>query len=210
MERLRPSSWVTASFAGLSGGVYNGQIVISGPNNTLTVPVQLTINTSNFFVFSQPSVTFSVQAGSAAPPAQTVTVYGPSTGLAYFGVDKLGRKLVERHLGQGAADVAANPAGLAGRYLYRHGHSDLTVLYRPGLVSGDAGDLESAAAANRNALQRHVRGSASSPIGSDEQRCADSSSHFRGRSAELHDERVQRDIHDACIHSVSAQDGPRA
>jgi uncharacterized protein (TIGR03437 family) len=109
---------VTANSSNLSSGVYNGQIVISGPNNTLTVPVQLTVSASNTFVFSQPSVTFSVQAGSAAPPAQTVTVYGPSTGLAFSVSTSSGGNWLSVSSGQASyMTVAANPSGLpAGAY----------------------------------------------------------------------------------------------
>jgi hypothetical protein len=104
---------VTASFAGLSGGEYNGQIVITGPNNSLTVAVQLSVNTSNVFTFSPPSVTFSVQAGSTASPSQTVAVSGPSTGLAISASTSSGGNWLSATLGQGGATVSANPAGLA-------------------------------------------------------------------------------------------------
>jgi hypothetical protein len=109
---------VTANATSLANGVYNGQIVIAGPNNTLTVPVQLNVNTPNIFTFSQPSVTFSVQAGSAPPPSQTVTVYGPSTGLAFSASTSSGGNWLSVSSGHASyMTVAANPAGLsAGTY----------------------------------------------------------------------------------------------
>jgi uncharacterized protein (TIGR03437 family) len=106
---------VTANSTNLNGGVYYGQIVVSGPNNTLTVPVQLTVTTSNVFEFSPPSVTFSVQAGSASPPAQTVLVYGPNTGAAFSASTNSGGNWLSvsaTSSGQLGAVVAANPAGL--------------------------------------------------------------------------------------------------
>ncbi len=105
---------VTANSTNLNGGVHIGQVVVSGPNNTLTVPVQLNVNTSNIFIFSQPSVTFSIQAGSAAPPAQTVEVFGPSTGAVLSASTSSGGNWLSVSTPSGHLDavVMANPAGL--------------------------------------------------------------------------------------------------
>ena len=105
---------VSASSTGLSGGVYNGQIVIGGPNNTLTVPVQLTLNTS--VQFSPSSVTFSIQAGSAPPAAQTVAVYGPTTGVAFSAATNSGVNWLNVSAASGpqsGAVISVNPTGLA-------------------------------------------------------------------------------------------------
>jgi hypothetical protein len=66
----------TANSNALAGGTYTGQIVVSGPNNTLTVPVQVSVSASNIFMFSLSAVTFSLKAGSGIPPTQTAFVYG--------------------------------------------------------------------------------------------------------------------------------------
>jgi uncharacterized protein (TIGR03437 family) len=109
---------LSPTVSSLTGGVYTGQIVITGPNNTLTIPVQLTVNTSNIFTFSQPSVTFSVQAGSAPPPAQTIQVYGPSTGATVSATTSSGGNWLSVALMHGLASmISVNPAGLsAGTY----------------------------------------------------------------------------------------------
>ncbi len=111
---------MTADSTNLSEGVYSGQIVITGPNNTLTVPVQLTVSASSIFRFSPPSVTFSVQTGSDPPPPQTVLVYGESTGAAFSAATSSGGPWLtatQTSSGQLGTIIAANPAGLkAGTY----------------------------------------------------------------------------------------------
>ena len=111
---------MTADSTNLSEGVYSGQIVITGPNNTLTVPVQLTVSASSIFRFSPPSVTFSVQTGSDPPPPQTVLVYGASTGAAFSASTTSGGPWLtatQTSSGQLGTIIAANPAGLkAGTY----------------------------------------------------------------------------------------------
>jgi uncharacterized protein (TIGR03437 family) len=107
---------VTANSTNMGEGVYRGQIVITGPNNTLTVPVQLKVSASNIFTFAPPSVTFSAQTGSSvSPPQQTVLVYGPSTGAAFSASTSSGGSWLSVSAipsGQLAAVITANPAGL--------------------------------------------------------------------------------------------------
>jgi uncharacterized protein (TIGR03437 family) len=111
---------VSVRSANLSEGVYKGQIAITGPNNNVTVPVQLSVSASNYFTFSPPSVTFSAQSGSASPLFQVVLVYGTSTGAAFSASTSSGgpwltvAPISSPQLG---VSVAANPAGLkAGTY----------------------------------------------------------------------------------------------
>ena len=107
---------VSTNSTNLSEGVYNGQIVITGPSKTLTVPVQLTVSASNYFTFSPTSVTFSAQTGSSpSPPQQTVLVYGPSTGAAFSASTRSGGPWLSVSpipSGQLAAVITVNPAGL--------------------------------------------------------------------------------------------------
>ena len=109
---------VTTNSTNLSQGVYRGQIVIAGPNNTVTVPVQLSVSALN--TFSPPTVTFATQTGSDPPPPRTVLVFGPSTGAAFSASTSSGgawlsaAKTVSGQLG---AVITVNPAGLkAGAY----------------------------------------------------------------------------------------------
>ena len=112
---------VSTNSTNLGEGVYSGQIVITGPNNTVTVPVQLTVSASNIFSFAPPSVTFSAQTGSSpSPPQQTVSVYGPSTGAAFSASTSSGGSWLSVSpipSGPLAAVITVNPAGLkAGAY----------------------------------------------------------------------------------------------
>ena len=111
---------VTVNSTNLSEGVYNGQIVITGPNNTVTVPVQLSALASSILSFSPPSVTFSVRTASDPPPPRTVLVYGPSTGAAFSASTSSGGPWLSASIttsGQLGAVITANPAGLkAGTY----------------------------------------------------------------------------------------------
>ncbi len=101
---------VSANSASLAAGVYNGQIVIRGSNDTATVPVQFTVG--NLFALSQPSVTFSVQAGFAAS-AQIVTVNNPSAVVGFSASTSSGGSWLSVSFGAGVALITANPAGLA-------------------------------------------------------------------------------------------------
>ena len=122
---------VSASSANLSLGKYTGQILITGPNNSITVPVQFSVSNSNLFTFSPPSVTFSLRTVSDPPPAQTVLVYGPSSGAAFSasttsGGPWLRAAITSGHLG---AVITVNPAGLkAGTYT---GSVTMTSPYSP-------------------------------------------------------------------------------
>jgi uncharacterized protein (TIGR03437 family) len=111
---------VTVRSANLSEGTYTGQIAITGPNNTVTIPVQLNAAASNNYTFSPASVTFSVQTGSAPPPLQTVVFYGPITGTAFSASTTSGGpwlSVTPSPAPHPAAVIAANPAGLkAGTY----------------------------------------------------------------------------------------------
>ncbi len=111
---------VTTSSANLSPGLYQGQVAITAANNTVTVPVQLSVAPSNTFSFSPPSATFSVQAGSPAPPTQTVLVYGPSEGAAFSAATASGGNwlsVIVTPTGQLGAVIKVDPAGLkAGTY----------------------------------------------------------------------------------------------
>jgi uncharacterized protein (TIGR03437 family) len=111
---------VSVRSAGLSEGIYRGQIAITGPNNTGTVPVQLSVSASNYFSFSPPSVSFSARTGSASALFQSVLVYGPSRGATFSASTSSGGPWLTVAPGsspQLSASVAANPAGLkAGTY----------------------------------------------------------------------------------------------
>jgi uncharacterized protein (TIGR03437 family) len=111
---------VTTSSTNLSEGAYSGQIVITGPNNTVDVTVQLSVSASNTFSFSPPSVTFTAKAGSDPPPPQTVLVFGPSTGAAFSASTSSGGpwlSAAKTGSGQLGAVITVNPAGLkAGAY----------------------------------------------------------------------------------------------
>ncbi len=107
---------VNEASTGLSDGVYNGQVSISGPNNTETVPVQWTVTHPSLFSSAPTSVTFSIQAGSAAPPAQTVYVYGSSTDVTFSASTSSGgtwMSVTKTASGALGAVITANPAGLA-------------------------------------------------------------------------------------------------
>jgi uncharacterized protein (TIGR03437 family) len=109
---------VTVDSSKLGEVSYTGQIVIAGPNNTLTVPVQLRL-AANFISFAPAAVTFSVQTGSPTPPEQTVLVYGPSSGAAISASTSSGGDWLSASPTTGLPGVviAANPTGLkAGTY----------------------------------------------------------------------------------------------
>ncbi len=111
---------VTANSTSLGEGVYHGQVVITGPNNAMTVPVELTVSVANIISFAPASVTFSVPSGASPPPSQTVLVYGPGTGAVFSASTTSGGPWLSvspSPSGQPAAVIAANPAGLkAGTY----------------------------------------------------------------------------------------------
>jgi uncharacterized protein (TIGR03437 family) len=112
---------VSTNSANLSEGVYHGQIVITGPNNTATVPVELTVSASNIFTFAPPSVTFSAQTGSSpSQPQQTVLVYGPGTGAVFSASTNSGGSWLSVSPFPSAplaGLITANPTGLkAGTY----------------------------------------------------------------------------------------------
>jgi uncharacterized protein (TIGR03437 family) len=123
---------VSAGSANLSQGKYTGQILITGPNNSVTVPVAFDVSNANLFSFSPQSVTFSVQAGSDPPPAQTVLVFGPSSGAAFSASTSSGGPWLGAALtpsGQLGAVITVNPAGLkAGTYA---GSVTMTSPYSP-------------------------------------------------------------------------------
>src|SRR5579863_5954487 len=100
---------VTANASGLAPGVYNGQITIRGSNDTVVVPVQFTVGA--LFSVSQPSVTFSVQAGSP-PSTQSVTVNNPSAVSGFSASTSSGGGWLSVASGSGGALITANPAGL--------------------------------------------------------------------------------------------------
>jgi hypothetical protein len=113
---------VSAVSINLPEGVYRGEIAIIGPDNTTTVPVQLTVPASNIFTVWPVPVTFSVHPGLSPPPAATVLVYGGSTGVAISASTSSGGPWLSVDTttdssGQLIAVIAANPAGLtAGTY----------------------------------------------------------------------------------------------
>uniref|UniRef100_Q026Q6 BACON domain-containing protein n=1 Tax=Solibacter usitatus (strain Ellin6076) TaxID=234267 RepID=Q026Q6_SOLUE len=111
---------VAVNSKALAEGNYTGQIVITGPNNTVTVRVSLNVSAANIFSFSPPAITFSVQTGAAIPPTQTVLVYGPSSGAAFSVSTGSGGNwlsVIVTPAGQLGAVITANPTGLkAGTY----------------------------------------------------------------------------------------------
>ena len=114
---------VTANSTSLGEGVYHGQVVITGPNNAVTVPVELDVSASNIYNISPGSVTFSVPAGSSPPPSQTVIVAGAVSGATLsVSTSSGGAWLSATQTPSGpsalGAVIAANPAGLkAGTYV---------------------------------------------------------------------------------------------
>jgi len=73
---------VSADSTTLTEGSYNGPVVVAGPNNTITVPVQLSVGPPEGSQYVPPTVTFSVQTGGAAPPFQTVPLGDGATTVA--------------------------------------------------------------------------------------------------------------------------------
>jgi uncharacterized protein (TIGR03437 family) len=113
---------VTANSTSLGEGVYHGQIVITGPNNVVSVPVELTVSASLYYNVSPASVTFSVPAGSSPPPSQTVIVAGAGSSAALsVSIRSGGAWLSATQTPSGPSAlgvvITANPAGLnAGIY----------------------------------------------------------------------------------------------
>ena len=69
--------WV--DLAVLPPGTTNGTIIVTGPNNELSIPVAITPLAPPAPTASPDSITFAHQIGNAAPPAQTITI-GSTTG----------------------------------------------------------------------------------------------------------------------------------
>ena len=113
---------VTANSTSLGEGVYHGQIVITGPNNVVSVPVELTVSASLYYNISPASVTFSVPAGSSPPLSQTVIVAGAgSSAVLSVSIRSGGAWLSATQTPSGPSAlgvvISANPAGLnAGIY----------------------------------------------------------------------------------------------
>jgi trimeric autotransporter adhesin len=65
---------VAVNPAGLNGGTENGTIVITGPQNTITIPVSLTAAPLPQLLVEPPSLFFSAQVGGANPQPQSVNI----------------------------------------------------------------------------------------------------------------------------------------
>ncbi|MBS1824850.1 MAG: hypothetical protein JST93_05990 [Acidobacteria bacterium] len=66
---------------GLASGTYRGEITVSGPGNSLTIPVTLTVTSSAQLTVDPPTVTFNLQKGQTSPSNQVINV--ASTGAAF-------------------------------------------------------------------------------------------------------------------------------
>ena len=75
---------VTANATGMAAGSYQGDILLSGPND-ITVPVSLTIAAAPPPTVTPSTIAFAYELGSPAPPPQTVTI-ASSTGTLPFSV----------------------------------------------------------------------------------------------------------------------------
>lgn len=109
---------VMSNVAALSAGNYNGQIVISGPANSVTIAVQINVDT--YYPINVPSsLNFIAQTGGAAPPSQPLQVYVRSVASSVstnFGGNWL-HAITQGPSGSQLIVVSTNPAGLeAGTY----------------------------------------------------------------------------------------------
>jgi len=107
---------ISATFnaAGLAPGTYNGQILVSGPSNSVTIPVGLVVDTG-LNTLPTEQIAFSAQAEAAAPPPQTFSgPYGSASATTSSGGNWLSAVASTT---AGTVVVSANPAGLkAGAY----------------------------------------------------------------------------------------------
>jgi uncharacterized protein (TIGR03437 family) len=60
--------------AGLSPGINRGSVVITGPNNQLTIPVSFTVLEPSAPTATPNSIAFTYQIGNPAPAAQPITI----------------------------------------------------------------------------------------------------------------------------------------
>ncbi|MBL8174499.1 MAG: hypothetical protein JNK48_07515 [Bryobacterales bacterium] len=67
--------------AGLASGTYRAEITVTGPGNSVTIPVTLTVTSSAQLVVDPATVTFNLQKGQTPPSNQVITV--SSTGAAF-------------------------------------------------------------------------------------------------------------------------------
>jgi uncharacterized protein (TIGR03437 family) len=114
--------FVKTDATGLSVGEYQGQILVSGPNNMDTVSVQLMVRSpDSFYGLSPSTLSFTAPTGAASPPPQTVTMSVPRLATTFSVSTASGGSWLmvsESPLnGFFGAVVTVNPAGLkAGTY----------------------------------------------------------------------------------------------
>ena len=77
---------VKANAAGLSNGLYSGNVIVTGGASPLYVPVVLVLNgaaNSGGLTVGSPSLTFAAQVGGGAPATQPLTVSSNPSGTAF-------------------------------------------------------------------------------------------------------------------------------
>jgi uncharacterized protein (TIGR03437 family) len=104
------------SVTGLSIGTYNGQIVLTGPSNSVTIPVQLVIAPGENTIPAQ-SIYLSAQAGTSAIVSQSITGFYSSVSAATNTGGNWLTAVIQTSAGGSGILVSANPSGLqAGTY----------------------------------------------------------------------------------------------
>jgi uncharacterized protein (TIGR03437 family) len=104
------------SIAGLAAGTYNGQLLLTGPANSVTVPVEFEI-ASSVNTIPVHSISFSAQTGGLAPASQSISGYWGLSTVSVSGGSWLSAVVQSSPAGGSAVVVSANPKGLtAGTY----------------------------------------------------------------------------------------------
>ncbi|MBS1833782.1 MAG: hypothetical protein JST65_13775, partial [Acidobacteria bacterium] len=68
---------------GLAPGTYSGQITVSGPGNTVTIPVKLVVSGSTSISVDPGTITFNYQKGQTTPSNQIVNITSSGASYAY-------------------------------------------------------------------------------------------------------------------------------
>lgn len=107
---------VAFSIAGLAVGTYNGQILLTGPSNSVTIPVQFVIVPDENTIPAQP-IYLSAQAGTSMSVSQSITGFYSSVSAATNSGGNWLTAVIQTSAGGSDILVSANPSGLkAGAY----------------------------------------------------------------------------------------------
>jgi hypothetical protein len=112
---------VSVNPSGLAAGTYNGSVAITSAgagNSPQSVPVTLTVTVAGTptLTITPTTLSFSVQSGGAAPPAQSISVGSSGSALNYTAAASGGTWLSATPASgttPGSVSVSVNPAGLA-------------------------------------------------------------------------------------------------